>query len=307
MKENFYKKNGYRKNVLWSVFVLLSVLSILLATGCSKAGVMDKNTPLNSAENGSKIIIGVSFAELQLGRWQIERDIMIDEAKDLGASVIFASADMDADRQTSQVKNLILQGANVLVVVAQDSEKAAAIVDEAHKAGIKVIAYDRLIKDSDVDYYMSFNNIQIGEYQAKGVLDVAPKGNIAYIGGSPTDNNAYLVRNGSYNILQPKIDSGDITIVLDVFNDGWQSKLAYQKITAYLDSNKTLNGIVVANDGMAAGVIQALEEHNLAGKIPVSGQDAELSACKNIVKGTQTVTVYKPLKTLAIETIKCIN
>ncbi|HYD03218.1 MAG TPA: substrate-binding domain-containing protein [Alphaproteobacteria bacterium] len=289
-------------NIMKGIFGLLVVSILLFGVGCSKnAGDTSK---IEDSTTEDSVIIGVSFAGLHTARWSIERDIIISEAEKLGATVIFESADLDADQQLSQAKNMILQGADVLIVVAHDSEKAAAIVEEAHKAGIKVIAYDRLIKNSDLDYYMSFDNIKVGEYQAKGVLDVAPKGNIAYIGGSPTDNNAYLVRTGSYNILQPKIDSGDITIVLDEFHDGWKSQLAYQRISDYLDNGGTLDGVVVANDGMAAGVIQALKENNLDGKIPVSGQDAALTACRDIVAGTQTVTVYKPVKTLAKEATK---
>jgi D-xylose transport system substrate-binding protein len=301
---------GLLSIVNWKKYfvILLVFAAVVFISGCSsnnatsdssKSAVTDK-----TASGSEDIIIGISFAELQLGRWTAERDVMIEEAKKLGASAIVVSADLDSDRQMAQVKNLILQGADVLIVVAQDSKKAAAIVEEAHKSGIKVIAYDRLISDSELDYYMSFDNLKVGEYEAKGVLDVAPKGNIAYIGGSPTDNNAHLVRDGSYKLLQPKIDSGDIKIVIDEFNDGWKSDLAYQKISEYLAKGGKLDGVVVANDGMASGVIQALMERGLAGKVPVSGQDAELSACKNIVKGTQTVTVYKPVKVLAAEAVK---
>ena len=292
------------KKIMSGISILFMVLVFFLV-GCAK-----DNTPTNVApeNNVSKnpIVIGVLFSDLQIGRWQTDRDLIIDEAKKSGASVVVASADLDADKQLVQAKSMIMQGVNILIVVAQDADKAGAIVDEAHKAGIKVIAYDRLIKNADLDYYMTFDNIKVGEYEAQGVMNAMAngKGNVAYVGGSPTDNNAYLVREGSFNVMKPKIDSGDIKIVMDGFTDSWDQKLAYQKISDYLDKNNTLDGIVVANDGMAAGVIQALEEHGLAGKIPVSGQDAELNACKYIISGKQTVTVYKPLKKLASEAAK---
>jgi D-xylose transport system substrate-binding protein len=258
--------------------------------------------PKNSgtpAPQQKPIVIGLSMATYRTERWQKDRDIFVKRASELGAYVNVQGADDDADRQSQQVDSLIAQGVDILVVVAQDGEKAAAIVEKAHQAGIKVIAYDRLIKNSDLDYYISFDNVKVGESEAKGVLDVVSKGNFAYIGGSPTDNNAFLVKEGSFKLLQPKIDSGEIKIVLNEFINSWKPDLAYQKMKDYLAKNKTIDAVVVANDGMAAGVIQALSEFGLAGKVPVSGQDANLGACQNIVTGTQAVTIYKPIAAIA--------
>lgn len=283
---------------VFGFLTLLLFISVL--SGCAEKEMLTQQT-----ENTKPIVVGVLFADLQTGRWQTDRDLIVSELERLGGSAIVASADMDADRQFTQAKSMILQGVDVLIVVAQDGEKAAEIVNEAHKSGIKVIAYDRLIKNSDLDYYLTFDNIKVGESEARGVVDAMNgKGNIVYIGGSPTDNNAFLVRDGSFKVLQPKIDSGDINVTMDVFIDSWNQRLAYEKMIEYLKTKKTVNGVVVANDGMAAGVIQALEEYGLAGKVPVSGQDAELNACKFILQGKQTVTVYKPIKMLAFEAAK---
>ena len=286
----------HKKEVLKmkQIFFICVLITFILVSGCVQ------QTPATTEESEEKmIVIGLSLSDMRVERWQTDRDFFIERAEELGASVIAVSADLSADVQESQAENLILQGIDVLVIVANDGEKAAAIVEKANEAGIKVIAYDRLIKNSDLDYYISFDNVKVGEYEAKGVLDVVSKGDFVYLGGSPTDNNAFLVKEGTFNLLQPKIDSGDITLVLDVFNDGWKSEEAYRQLKAYLSENKKVDAVVCANDGTALGAIQALEEFGLAGKVPVSGQDASLGACQMIAEGKQTVSVYKPIKTIA--------
>jgi D-xylose transport system substrate-binding protein len=156
-----------------------------------------------------------------------------------------------------------------------------------------------MISGNDVDLYISFDNVKVGEEQAKGVMAAVSKGNFAYVGGSPSDNNALLLKNGSMSVLNPSIESGDIKIVFDKFTENWTSDTAYKNLKEYLSTGATVDAVVAANDGTAYGAIRALQEKDLAGKVPVSGQDAELSACQRIVKGTQTLTVYKPLKSLA--------
>jgi D-xylose transport system substrate-binding protein len=278
------------------ILILFLILAVIALTGCTPK----VSAPTNQTQN-KHVVIGLSLDTLRTERWQTDKALFTAKAEELGASVIAVSADLDADVQATQVDDLILQGVNVLVIVATDGEKASALVEKAHKAGIKVIAYDRLIKNSDLDYYISFDNIKVGEEEAQKVLDVVSKGNFVYLGGSPTDNNAFLVKNGSFKVLQPKIDSGDIKIVLNVFDDGWKSDEAYRQLNDYLNANVNVHvdAVIAANDGTAAGAIQALSGHGLAGKVPVSGQDASLGACQKIVEGTQTVTVYKPLKNIA--------
>lgn len=280
---------------------ILIVLIIVLAVIGGVAIYFYQTTlaPTTTEKPGEGILIGFSLSDLRVERWQRDRDFFIEKTEELGASVIAVSADLNTEIQESQAENLILQGIDVLVIVANDGEKAAAIVEKAHKAGIKVVAYDRLIKNCDLDYYISFDSVKVGEYEAKGVLNVVNKGDFAYLGGSPTDNNAFLVKEGSFKMLQPKIDSGDINLVLDVFNDGWKSEEAYKHLKDYLKKNRKIDAVVCANDGTAMGAIQALEEFGLAGKVPVSGQDASLGACQMIAEGKQTVSVYKPIKNLA--------
>ena len=163
-----------------------------------------------------------------------------------------------------------------------------------------VLSYDRLIRNSDVDLYVSFDNVKVGETQARYLLDRAPRGNYLLIGGSPTDNNARLFRQGQMNVLQPAIDSGDIKIVADQWAREWLASEALKHTeNALTQTGNNIAAVVASNDGTAGGAVRALEEQQLAGKVFVSGQDAELAAIQRVVGGTQALTVYKPVQQLA--------
>ena len=166
--------------------------------------------------------------------------------------------------------------------------------------GVPVIAYDRLISDADLDYYVTFDPTKVGELQAEYALKNKPKGNYVLIGGAPTDNNALLVRKGQLNILQPSIDKGDIKVVADQWAKDWQAVEALKIMeNALTRNNNQVDAVVVSNDGTAGGALQALGEQKLLGKVLVTGQDADLAACQRIVAGSQTMTIYKPIEALA--------
>lgn len=243
--------------------------------------------------------IGFSVGTTREERWFKDRDLFLQKAQELGATVTVTLSDYNIEQQLLQIDNLISQGANVIVVIPSDSEKISPAIEKANQAGVKVIAYDRLIKNSNIDLYISFDNVKVGQLEAESILSVVDKGNFAYIGGSPTDNNAFLLKEGTMKAIDSKIKNGDIKLVLDTFTPDWKPADAYKAIKDYLDSGGTLDAVIAANDGTASGVIQALKEKGLDGKIPVSGQDAELSATQRIVAGTQTSTVYKPIASLA--------
>ncbi|MCG9127043.1 D-xylose ABC transporter substrate-binding protein [Candidatus Poribacteria bacterium] len=261
-------------------------------------------TIFSYADSSKKIKIGLSMDSLRVERWQKDRDIFIKEAEKLGAEVIVQSADGDERRQNEQAENLITQGVDVLVVIPKDSVAASQIVKSAHDEGIKVIAYDRLIRESKPDLYISFDNEQVGYLQAEYILRHKPKGNYFLLGGAPSDNNAQLLRKGQLRALQPAIDKGDINLVADGkhWAVNWEPNDALIKAEQVLTlTNNQIDAVVASNDGTAGGVIQALEGQKLAGTVLVSGQDAELAACQRIVKGTQTMTVYKPIRLIAKE------
>lgn len=254
-----------------------------------------------------KLRIGLSMATLTELRWQLDRKYIVERAESSGASVTVMVADKDNQKQLSQIDNLISQKVDVLIVVASDATALKPAIDAAHAAGIKVIAYDRMILNSDVDMYVSFDSVKVGALEAQYVMDAIPKTiakpRVALLGGSPTDNNAFLVKQGVDSIMNPLVKAGKASIVLDQFIDGWKPDLGYNTLKKYLDGGGQVDAVVAANDGLALGAIQALQERGLAGKVPVSGQDAELPAVQRLVQGTQTVTVYKPLRKLAYKAV----
>ena len=210
------------------------------------------------------------------------------------------SANGDASAQISQIENMINRNVDVLVIIPFNGEVLGNVIAEAKKEGIKVLAYDRLINNADIDFYVSFDNEKVGELQAKSVVEAKPEGNYFLMGGSPVDNNAKLFRKGQMKVLQPLIDSGKIKVVGDQWVDSWLAEKALQIMENALTANKNnIDAVVASNDATAGGAIQALSAQGLSGKVAISGQDADLAAIKRIVDGTQTMTVYKPITKLA--------
>jgi D-xylose transport system substrate-binding protein len=306
-----------KKGLVQARLIVLSLALIFVVSGCFGHGngvpdgsalnptMPSKKLPSKqigggSASVGGKIKIGFSMDTLLEERWLKDRDLFKAAAQALGAEVEIMAANGDDAQQILQAETLISRGVNILVVVPHNAEATAAIVKKAHSAGIKVLAYDRLIKNADIDLYVSFDNEKVGELQAKAITKLAPKGKYVYIGGAETDNNAHLFKKGVFNVLQPSIDRGDITVVFDQWTKDWTPANALANMKAALGANgNRIDAVVAANDATAGGVIQALAAQGLAGRIPVAGQDAELAAAQRIVEGTQTMTVYKPIKALA--------
>ena len=292
------------KNNLTIFFVISALILITVGIGGFLLLKNQGQKQPEAEDTTPKKVIGLSLTSLRIERWQFDRDNMRAEAEKRGMLLNVMDANDDANTQVLQAKNLVLQGVDVLIVVANDAKKAGEIVDFAHGHDVKVIAYDRLILDSDLDYYVSFDSVEVGRLQAEGVVAAAgDKKNYVYMGGSKSDHNAILLKEGTMKVLQPLIDSGKITLNMDEFILDWKQEVAYQKMSEFLQGGGKVDAVIAANDGNATGVIQALAEFDLDGSVAVSGQDAELSACKRLVAGTQTITVYKPLKSLAIEAI----
>jgi D-xylose ABC transporter substrate-binding protein len=219
----------------------------------------------------------------------------------MGGEVLVARAENDQEKQINQANELIKEGAKVLVVVPVDSEASAELVKQAHSKNVKVIAYDRIIKNCNLDFYITFDNLKVGEMQAEYLTRAKDSGKYAILGGDANDHNSLLLRLGQMNILQPKIESGDIKVVVDKYVKNWSTDIAFATIDSYLSKNPgELDAIVASNDNLATGAYRALEKHGMNGKVLLSGQDAELDACRRIAKGQQTMTVYKFIETLAV-------
>jgi D-xylose transport system substrate-binding protein len=230
--------------------------------------------------------------------------------EDLGYEVLSQEANHDVKQQNDQIDNMVSQGAKALIVIAEDGDAVVTSVDKAAEAGVIVLAYDRLIKTPKIAAYLSFNNVEVGRQEALGVMtaldmdnwDVAGKGKarIIMMGGSPTDNNAILVRQGQNEIVQPYVDAGTVEIIADQWVDNWDAanalKLMENMLTA---AGNDVDGVVASNDGTALGALQAMKAQGLAGVVPISGQDATADGCNSIVKGEQTVSVYKDIRQLS--------
>jgi D-xylose transport system substrate-binding protein len=263
--------------------------------------------PMTTVANASKDkpVIGFSIDDLRVERWARDRDYFIAAAKELGAEVNVQSADANEEKQVKQVENLIAKKVDAIVIVPMNSKVFGEVIDEAHKAGIKVLSYDRLILNADEDAYISFDNERVGYLQAEAVLKAVPQGNYYMLGGSPTDNNAKLLRAGQEKALKAAVDAGKIKIVGSQWVKEWSPTEALSIMeNALTAANNKIDAVVASNDGTAGGAIQALAAQGLAGKVAISGQDADLAAIKRVVAGTQTVTVYKPLKLIASEAAK---
>jgi D-xylose transport system substrate-binding protein len=272
--------------------------AVLAFSGCNRKSGAEEAAKAGSAQGAAQIVIGLSLADLKEERWQRDRDFFVAKAEGLGAKVIVQDAGGDPNAQARQCDGLLAKGVKVLVVVPKNADAARPIVLNAHAKNVKVISYDRLIADSEVDLYLSFDNEKVGEIQARSIVAAAPKGNYLLLRGDPADKNSDMIHAGHMKVLQPLIDKGDIKIVADQSCDKWLRSEA-RRIAADALQKSKVDAIVASNDGTASGAISALEDRKLAGKVPVSGQDADLIACQYVWKGIQTVTVYKPIRRLA--------
>lgn len=247
-------------------------------------------------------LIGLSLDTLKEERWQADRDLFEKRVKSLGGELLVQSANSDDTRQITDVQALISRGVDVLVIVPHNGAAMAKAVALAHEAGIPVLSYDRLITGCDLDLYMTFDNVKVGELQAKYLVEKISKRplKLVRVYGSKTDNNAALFKQGQDNVLLPLIQKGEVEVVHEDWAADWKPENA-KKITnaAITRAGAGFDAILASNDGTAGGAIQALSEEGLAGKVSVTGQDAELAACQRIVNGAQAMTVYKPIAQLA--------
>jgi D-xylose transport system substrate-binding protein len=283
-----------------SLVVLSCLLSLVIGWVLSRRGT--NAAPISGR---ARPLIGLSMDTLKEERWKGDRDRFVKRAAELGADVSVQSANSDDSRQLRDVEALITQGVDVLVIIPHDGAACAKAVEKAHEARIPVLSYDRLITGSDLDLYITFDNVKVGELQAQFLADRfaaagGGKKRLLRIYGSKTDNNASLFKQGQDKVLAPLIASGAIEVVHEDWAQDWRTENAKQITNAAITkAGHNIDAVLASNDGTAGGAIQALTEEGLAGKVIVTGQDADLAACQRIVAGTQAMTIYKPLSLLA--------
>ena len=308
------------RNVLACLIVLVMVFGLVACAGDGGQAPAPDPGPANQqeapppapdpapdADPDRQIVIGVSIDFLLVERRVILRDSIIEFAEAKGWEVDFQDAQGDEARQLQQVEGLIARGVDALLVLAHNAEASTGMVAEANEAGIPFIAMDRMI-DAEVDYFVGMDNDVIGDMMAEYVFNLRPYGNWVLIAGSPVDPNAHIYREGWMRIIGDAVDAGDIVIVGDADTEGWDPNLALQHMENFLTRNDDqIDVALVMNDGMAGGVVQALRARDLGGQVLVTGQDGDLTALQRIVEGDQTMTIWKPDRHLAYQTIVFVD
>ena len=278
-------------------------LSVLIGLALARTGSPGGGTTAGGHRDHPRI--GLSLDTLKEARWQGDRDFFVARAKELGCDVQVQSANSDDTAQMQNVNSLLSNGIDVLVIAPHNAQAMATAVDAAHKAGVPVLSYDRLIKGANPDLYMSFDNKAVGTLQGQYIVEQLPKVGhrpmrLVRIYGAKTDHNAVLYKEGQDEAIKPHVDNGDIVVVQEDWAEDWKPENAKRIMNAAItNAGRNVDAVLASNDGTAGGAIQALDEEGLGGKVIVTGQDAEAVACQRIAQGSQSMSVYKPIKQLA--------
>ena len=273
-------------------------LSVLLSFLLCACGSGDDAGIIQDADAGSddEIQIGIAFDSFLIERWERDRDIFVSRARDLGAAVNVQNANGDVNKQKDQIKYLIDKDMDVIVIVAVDGSQLKKEVQEARDAGIKVVAYDRLVTDTPLDLYISFDNEMVGRLMADAVIDGLPSGGrVMKINGPTKDNNVFLINKG----FDDEIRGHGINIFDTYYASEWKGEEAFNYLTANPEKAERADAVMCGNDSLAGQAVRYYSEKRRAGKVVIVGQDADLDACQRIVEGTQTMTVYKSIEQLA--------
>lgn len=244
--------------------------------------------------------IGLSIPTQREERWERDLKQLRAEAAAAGVELLVRVSENDSARQLAQCEELLAGKIQVLLVAPHDASAAARIAEKAARRGVKVISYDRLILNAPVDLYVSFDNVKVGELQARYLAAAVPRGSYLLLSGAPTDNNAALLKRGAMRVLAPLVESGAVRLAGDEAVYDWRPKEARRLTEKYFAAQPAgIQAVLAPNDATAGGVIEALEALGLAGSVAVTGQDAEAAAARRIIKGTQSMTVFKDTRQLA--------
>ncbi len=270
-------------------FAILVLSGLLLLSNCSR-----------------KAKVGFLMDVSDTGRWLKDKELFTKDVEEMGGDVIFRASEGDAEKQYALAKEILANDVRVLVIIPTDMNAAASIVKLAHQRDVPVVSYDRIIKNCMLDFYISFDNVQVGELQAKYLTTVCPKGKYAILGGAVTDNNSFLLRLGQLNVIQPLTERGDIDVVYDQYVDFWSPEEGYRLMKECLQKHPKIDAVLAANDQLAEGALKAIKEAGLKPIPYISGQDADDAACRRIIAGTQAMTVYKPIEAIALKTAEIV-
>ncbi|MDQ0191421.1 sugar ABC transporter substrate-binding protein [Alicyclobacillus cycloheptanicus] len=286
-----------KKGIVAGIAVI-AAMTLATACGSSGGGNGTSNGSGGSGSKGGKMIALLLPDTTSSARYEtqdkpdFEKEV---KALDPSITVDYENAQGSDSTQQQQAEAAITNGAQVLVIDPVDSQSAATIVNEANQAGVKVISYDRMIENAKVDYYVSFDNEEVGKLQGEYIAQHTPKGGtVVMIDGAQTDNNALQFAQGAHAVLDPLFKSGQLRKGYESYTPNWDPSNGQREMEAALTKlNNKVNAVLAANDGLAGAVIQALAAQGLAGKVPVTGQDATDAGLHDIMQGTQSMTVYK--------------
>lgn len=257
----------------------LILAAVVAVTGFSSAALAE----------GRKI--GVSWSNFQEPRWKFDAAAMRSSIQRDGNEYITANAEASAEKQLEDIRTMIEQGVEALVILPVDREAILPAIDMAAEAGIPVISYDRLIEDDRV-FYITFDNVGVGRIIAAIVRQAQPEGNYVILKGDPADANVGFLRQGMEEVIGAAVAGGSITIVGEANADGWAPDSAFAAMEKILaDNGNKVDAVLAQNDGIAGAVIQALEAQGLS--VPVGGQDGDPAALNRVARGTQLVSVWK--------------
>ncbi|MFD4675086.1 sugar ABC transporter substrate-binding protein [Lentzea sp. NPDC058450] len=300
-----------RSKTLASIAVTAGLALAVSACGANSSSGTGGSSETNSAGSGTGAKVGVILPETKTSaRWEgFDKPLLEAALKAEGLDPDIQNAQGDVQKFSTLADGMINNGVKVLIIATPNAEVGASVAKKAQAQGIQVIDYDRLNTGGSSSYYVSFDNVKVGELQGQGMADAlkdAPQGaNVIEIEGAPTDNNATLFADGQKKILKPLYDSGKLKLVQSQPIDDWDNQKGGQVFEQILTGNGgKVDGVVAANDGLAGAVITVLKKVGLNGKVPVTGQDATPDGLQAVLLKDQYMTVFKPIKEEAEATAK---
>jgi putative multiple sugar transport system substrate-binding protein len=302
----------------------VAAVALMALSGCSTRGDSGSTGDGDAAGFAAGSVIGVALPDKTSENWTIAGGLFEDAIADAGfeANVQYAGSTSPAPDQQAQISTMIEDGAKVIVIGAFDSKSLGAQLKEAKDQGVTIIAYDRLLEESEnVDYYVAFDNYKVGQLQGQALVDglhaARAEGpyNIELFSGAATDPNAAVFFNGAMSVLQPLIDSGELVIpstettVEQTATEGWDGPTAQERMDTILQGSyqgKTIDGVLAPNDNLARYILQSVADAG-QGPIVITGQDSEAASIPLIMDGTQYMTIYKDTRKLVAQTLSMIT
>lgn len=283
--------------------LVIGIVTVISATvTLMVVGRWDRSQPGQIRDDDGAVTIGFSVATdtFIIERWNKDIKIFTSAARDLGAHVILQMSAGGTQAQIEQVRYLLDQKIDVLVILPHDTDMLAGVVRMANEQRVPVISYDRLIQGVPVTAYISFDNEEVGRLFGRALTSEVPRGRYLIVNGSVRDDNSYRVNGGLWEVLSPFVEAGDIEIVEEIWLEAWSSDEATERIREVLETTTAIDAISAGNDQIANAAIQLLAERRMAGDVAVVGQDADLLSTQRVVEGLQLMTVYKPIQRLAV-------